>query len=374
MSSRTVPISRGVILLFLTLLFTLPTSLFSHGYTIPNKQEFQPAEIAHTESAPNLVVTEPENLSVISGWFFILVTATDDVAVDSVIYRERDSTTSIPLAQNSTNPSQFRAIVDSRTFSNGIKFLEVVAYDTSNNFTQVLLILAFQNLEAEADIYGYNASRLAKDCPCLTDDNVSSFWTFVPAKSIPEFGGYVKFAHNFSDIYGLFVYDSSLTWISLQFDNDGNGICMEDGEDIWWFLEGRTETDYTANSFKVPVIDLSQDLEFERGSIIGNNTDLKFIEITRPFKTDEATDVEFTFGFPVGMIFASDAVHQGGIRANFTLALSSKIPENLTETDSTELPGIAKSDRFAELIYFGGLGFGINVIIILGLLFYNKRR
>ncbi|MHA2138322.1 MAG: hypothetical protein ACW98G_10610 [Candidatus Hodarchaeales archaeon] len=368
-------VSSGFLIFFLFLIiFSSQISFSSHGFKHPSRQENQPTTISQTGSAPSLTITEPENLSVLSGWFFITVTAVDDIAVDKVIYRERGSLKELALSQNDTETSKFRAIVDSRTFSNGIKFFEIIANDTSNNQTLVLLILAFQNLEVEADIYVYNASRLIKDCPCLTDSNVSFFWTFVPAKPIPEYGGYIKFAHNFSHIFGIFVYDSSLTWISLQFDNDGDGICMENGEDIWWFLEGGILADYTANSFNTPIPDIDQDLEFEKGMINETESNLEFFEMMRPFKTDEVTDVEFTFTSPIGIIFASNAVHQGGVRANFSLALSSKIPENLTDTDPLETSGLHQSDRVAELLIFGGLGLGINVVIILGLLYYNKRR
>ena len=361
-----------VIFLVLALAVNFPIS--SLAFRNPCKQELLSNEISQTESVPELTVTEPENLSVISGWFFILVTATDDIAVDKVVYRERGSTKTVALTQNETDPSKYRAIVDSRIFSNGIKFFEISVNDTSDNKTQVLLILAFQNLEVEADIYVYNASRLTKDCPCLTDSNVSSFWTFVPGKSIPEYGGYIKFAHNFSHIFGIFVYDISLTWISLQFDNDGDGICMENGEDIWWFLEGGTQADFTANSFNTPIPDTVQDLEFEKGTISTNDTNLEFFEIIRPFKTDEVTDVEFTFNLPIGIIFASSGVHQGGVRANFSLALSSRPLENLTSTDPLETSNLLQFDRVAELMVFGGLSFGINIIIILGLLYYNKKK
>ncbi len=368
-------VSSGFLIFFLfSIIFSSQISFSSHGFNHPSRQKHQPTTISQTGSAPSLTITEPENLSVISGWFFITVTAVDDVAVDKVIYRERGSSKELALSQNDTETSKFRAIVDSRTFSNGIKFFEIIANDTSNNQTQVLLILAFQNLEVEADIYVYNASRLIKDCPCLTDSNVSLFWTFVPAKPIPEYGGYIKFAHNFSHIFGIFVYDNSLTWISLQFDNDGDGICMENGEDIWWFLEGGILADYTANSFNTPIPDIDQDLDFEKGMINETESNLEFFEMMRPFKTDEVTDVEFTFTSPIGIIFASNAVHQGGVRANFSLALSSKISENLTDTDPLETSGLHQSDRVAELLIFGGLGLGINVVIILGLLYYNKRR
>ncbi|MHA1995110.1 MAG: Ig-like domain-containing protein [Candidatus Hodarchaeales archaeon] len=117
-------VSSGFLIFFLFLIiFSSQISFSSHGFKHPSRQENQPTAISQTGSAPSLTITEPENLSVISGWFFITVTAVDDIAVDKVIYRERGSLKELALSQNDTETSKFRAIVDSRTFSNGIKFL-----------------------------------------------------------------------------------------------------------------------------------------------------------------------------------------------------------------------------------------------------------
>ncbi|MHA1947007.1 MAG: hypothetical protein ACXAC6_10360 [Candidatus Hodarchaeales archaeon] len=324
---------------------------------------------------PSLLITEPENLSIVSGWFFLSAIATDNDSIDKVVFRNINSqSTYTVMSQNETDLSSFRAIVDSRTYQNGVNFIEIIANDTSNNINRSVLLIGVQNLEAEADVYAYNVTGLTEDCPCLNDDNTSIFWNSVESHSVLEFGGYVKFSHNFTHFFTLIVYDSSLSWVSLEFDNDGDGICMENGEDLWWFSEMQETSDYTAMDFSQPQLDTVQDVIFEAGNMVGNESNFKFFEIVRPFVTSEPEDVVFQFGAPIAIIFASSALHQGGVRANFTIAFKSQPPIDLTNTTSpfgTLPPGV---NIIQDLVLYGGVGLILNVTLIIGLVFYDRKR
>jgi hypothetical protein len=278
------------------------------------------------------------------------------------------------MSQNETDSTRFRALIDSRTYQNGVNFIEIIANDTSNNINRSVLLIGVQNLEAEADVYVYNVTGLTEDCPCLNDDNTSAFWNDVEAHPVLEFGGYVKFSHNFTHFFSLIVYDESLSWVSLEFDNDGDGICMENGEDLWWFSEGQETSDYTAVDFAQPQLDTDQDVIFEAGSLVGNESNFKFFEIVRPFVTSEPEDIVFRFGTPIAIIFASSALHQGGVRANFTIAFKSEPPLDITNTTSpfgTLPPGV---NIRQDLVVYGGVGIILNVTLILGLVIYDRKK
>jgi hypothetical protein len=73
------------------------------------------------------------------------------------------------------------------------------------------------------------------------------------------------------------------------------------------------------------------------------------------------------------MIFASSALHQGGVRANFTIAFRSDSPSGTNDTTTfNTLP--TGGDSFSDLIYFGGIGLILNITIIIGLIIYDRRR
>jgi hypothetical protein len=365
---------------FLCFLFviTLNSFLLIPGLGVPASQE----TILSTNSLnadikpPNLVVTQPENFSSISGWFTISVEATDNESIDSVVYRELSQSEYTPMIQNISDSTNYRAQVDSRRFTNGVSFIEIVANDSSNNYNRTLLMLGVFNFEAEADIYVYNVTGLTGECPCLDDFNVSIFWDKVEPFPIEEFNGYIKFSHNFTHIFGLFAYDSSFDWISIQFDNDGDGECMEDGEDIWWFRENEEKADYTAvkqPTFQSPKED-TQDLIFESGTL-ANNSNLKFFEVIREFATTDNEDIKFQFGIPIGMIFASSNsdYHKKGTRTNFTLALRSIPPGDVTGTLLLN-NSVSFKNNFNDLLLYGSLGLVLNGSLLVGLVAYNKSR
>ncbi|MHA2277140.1 MAG: hypothetical protein ACXAC2_15300 [Candidatus Kariarchaeaceae archaeon] len=269
------------LILFITSLTAISPIIVNGVREINNFSKIQGIEsIAADTEPPSITISEPDNLSIVTGWFFLSVIATDNESIDKVVYRNLESETDYtPFDQNETDLTRFRALIDSRKYENGVNFFEIIANDTSNNLNRTVLLLAIQNLEAEADVYVYNVTGLTEDCPCLNDDNTSTFWNDIQAHPVLEFGGYVKFAHNFTDFFALIVYDSSLSWVSIEFDNDGDGICMENGEDLWWFAEGNPNSDYTSADFAQPVIDPLQDVIFEAGAQVGNDTNFKFFEI-----------------------------------------------------------------------------------------------
>ncbi len=365
----------GSLSFFITILI-ISRANFSGFVDLSAQDSFQLIDsITQDTEPPNLSIVAPENLSIITGWFFISVTATDNVSIDTIVYRNIYSETDFtPMDQNETDSTKFRVLVDSRKFQNGVNFFEIIGNDTSNNINRLLLMIGVQNLEAEADIHVYNVTGLTGECPCLDDDNTSIFWSNIESHPIPEFGGYLKFSHNFTHFFGLLVYDSSLDWISIQFDNDGDGICMENGEDIWWFSEGQESSDFTSIDFRTPQLDVEQDVLFEAGSQLGNDTNFKFFELIRPFVTSEPEDVVFSFGTPIGMIFASNALHQGGVRANFTLALKARPPDEFNGTDSLNNTLPPTGNSRIDLIYFGGIGLLLNITIITGIVIYDRRK
>ncbi len=324
---------------------------------------------------PTLVITQPENYSSVSGWFSLSVIASDNEFIDRVDYREDSETEYRQMRQNESDSTKYIAQIDTRKFTNGVHIFEITAYDVNDNFNRSVLLLAIFNLEPEADIYGYNVTGLTGECPCLDDTNTSLFWNKVQAYPIEEFNGYIKFAHNFTHIFGLFVYDIALEWISLQFDNDGDGECMEDGEDIWWFSENQELSDYTAVGFGSPIEDNNQEISFESGTFSDNDSSYKFIEMVRAFVTEEPEDVKFQFGVQIGMVFASNDMefHKQGTRTNFTLALKANPPEGVTGTIQLNNT-LAYANSMNDLLVYGGIGFIINVTLIIGLVAYNKKR
>jgi hypothetical protein len=375
MRFKKIGFALGIFILGINVILASPTNIIaSQDSSSLNFVGRIDTVIADSEP-PSLLITQPENLSFVSGWFFLSVIATDNDSIDKVVFRNLNSqSTYSVMSQNETDLSRYRAVVDSRAYQNGVNFIEIVANDTSNNINRSVLLIAVQNLEAEADVYAYNVTGLTEDCPCLDDDNTSLFWKSVGAHSVEEFGGYVKFSHNFTHFFTLIVYDSSLSWVSIQFDNDGDGICMENGEDLWWFSEGQEESDYTAIDFATPQEDTVQDVIFEAGNLVGNQSNFKFFEIVRPFVTSEPEDIVFRFGTPIAIIFASSELHQGGVRANFTIAFKSQPPIDITNTTSpfgTLPPGM---NIRQDLVLYGGVGLILNVTLIIGLIIYDRKR
>ncbi|MHA2224949.1 MAG: hypothetical protein ACXAC8_07080 [Candidatus Hodarchaeales archaeon] len=361
----------------LVLLFTI-TILSSSPTLGMGSESFR---IGQDTEAPSVMVIQPANFSDVSRTFLLSVNASDDIGIDKVVYREIASQVSYSeMVKNSTTPNQYYAWVDSMEFSNGVVFIEIVANDTSGKVTSIVLFLGIFNLKA--DIIVYNAVGLAGECPCMYDENSSAFWGRVPGHPIEEFGpnGYAKFSHNFTHLFGLFVFDASYQWVSLEFDNDGNNKCMETGEDVWEFHENKPLADYTSVGTSKPIADDIEDITFEYGVLPDGNSNLRFVELIRAFVTDEPGDVVFQFGSQVNILFASDAVHYGGagdLRTNFTLALETQaVGSESTSTSSppnnnTTPMGI---NMMTDLIVYGGIGLVINSSLIVGLVVYNRKR
>ncbi|MHA2347939.1 MAG: hypothetical protein ACXACP_14555, partial [Candidatus Hodarchaeales archaeon] len=76
------------LILFITSLTAISPIIVNGVREINNFSKIQGIEsIAADTEPPSVTISEPDNLSIVTGWFFLSVIATDNESIDKVVYR-----------------------------------------------------------------------------------------------------------------------------------------------------------------------------------------------------------------------------------------------------------------------------------------------
>lgn len=181
----------------------------------------------------------------------------------------------------------------------------------------IFILLWSTNAAIGADQQGFVASNFQSSSLNLNDGKVDPAWDNVTQyQKISEFGanGYVKFSHNQTYLFSLFVVDISMKWVAIEFDATPN--CMDNGHDGWTFyLDSSTHAvtahDTTYLGTAIPTNDPDEggtnDLSIQ--SVVNGN--YAYIEVARPLLTNDTNghDVSFINGTMMDVKFASNVHH-----------------------------------------------------------------
>lgn len=181
----------------------------------------------------------------------------------------------------------------------------------------MFILLWSTNAAIGADQTGFVASNFKSSSLNLHDGTVDSAWNSVTQyQNISEYGanGYVKFSHNATYLFSLFVVDISLKWVAIEFQATEN--CMDNGHDGWTFYLDSSTHAVTAHDTTYLGTAIPTDDPAEGGvnnlaiqSVINGN--YVYIEVARPLLTNDTKghDVSFVNGTMMDVKFASNAHH-----------------------------------------------------------------
>lgn len=161
-----------------------------------------------------------------------------------------------------------------------------------------------------ADIITYKINQAI----LIDDGQIDPAWSNVQATPISEFGsnGYIKSVQDGTYLYTLLVYDSSYSWIAVEFNvSQSNPNYMEAGTDGWVFGTGQNVNfygDYQYVGQSTPVRDTSDLVFFSNVTQNG----LTYIETARLLvqPDNDSQDIQFHVGNTYTAVFASSADHE----------------------------------------------------------------
>jgi hypothetical protein len=208
----------------------------------------------------------------------------------------------------------FNTTIDVSRLNNGSVSLFINTKDAVNNQANITFNLLVENFGISADIISYFTDKLIS----ISDGIVDEIWEDFQAEKlfVSEFGtgGYFLTAQNGFYMFALFVYESSIDWVSIEFDalpdTDNH---MLDGHDGWTFGLGTTsDRQYVGDGYFVggdgaPEDDLRDDIFFETFEV----ESMTYVEMIRPFDTNDPDghDIVFNSTAILDIQFASSLLH-----------------------------------------------------------------
>lgn len=224
-----------------------------------------------------------------------------------------DNSTYNQMTLNGTS-GLYQAYVDTSAISGTSTVLTILALDKGgNNATDSLyLLLNNTGLLPSTDIITYKVDQSI----VMNDQKVDPIWAEVSETHVAEFGtnGFIKTVQDGKYIYTLLAYDSSYSWIAIDFNVNSSSELMAKDTDAWVFGTYGSAPYYGDYYFTglniLPNKDKINDVFYE---VIPQTDGYTYIETARLLDTGDSAGHDFIFstGQTFNVAFASSADHLG---------------------------------------------------------------
>ncbi|OLS20608.1 MAG: hypothetical protein HeimC3_39900 [Candidatus Heimdallarchaeota archaeon LC_3] len=332
-------------------------------------------------------VEASNSLADLSTDVLVQVNATDNVAMKRVsLIIDTDD----PIEMLFNNVSNlYNYTLNTYFIPNGPFTLKIFAEDSLGNNATMTYNLNVLNTGVEGDV---TAWKMVKSEIIIGDGVVDEYWDNIDEFKVEEFStgntdGWVKASHDGYYLYMLVAYVADLEnyWIAFELDADDEN--MVDGHDGWAFGMGHDETNYYGDVYyrgsdTHPAIDSRNDISFEKIDTEGEV--IVYYEFKRPLITndEDGKDFDLVEGEIYNIKFASSkpAFHKSGHREVHTFAISQSFPSGngdpttTTTSTNTRSPQQVKDENIINFFLLAGLGFGLNISIIVIIYIFQRRK
>ncbi|MHA1991762.1 MAG: hypothetical protein ACW981_14715 [Candidatus Hodarchaeales archaeon] len=267
----------------------------------------------------------------------------------------------------------YNKTIDVSKLNNGSLSLFINAKDAVNNQANMTFNLLVENFGVSADIISYSTDKLIS----ISDGVVDEIWDDFQAEKlfVSEFGsgGFILTAQNGFYIFALIVYESSNTWVSIEFDalpdTDNH---MLDGHDGWTFGLGATQRQYVGDGYFIggsgePEDDFRDDILFETFE----DESMTYVEMIRPFDTSDPDghDVVFNSTAILDVQFASSSSHIGTGHNIYSWTISELTPSGGTVEPPPDDTGSSNPGELSDIVFV----FSFTLVLATGLVHAGLR-